>query len=243
MWAPAVIACAALGCGRVGFSIGSGTDARVTVDGSLLPAWQLVQVMDNTANAGPASLATTIASTDVGDLLVAGIHFDPGGTITGVAADPGASSFVAVSGSLANNTPGGDAVEIWVLPSASAGVTSITATASTKVYTVVVWEFATHAPASVDMAAELSQQAASTMPVSPTVTTQRAGELVVGITIVQGGVTGIAAGNDFTNDTNANGNGWAHLASETAPAGTQQAVWTSDSGTYCSDAVAFHVGE
>jgi hypothetical protein len=122
-------------------------------------------------------------------------------------------------------------------------VTAVTATTTTAAYALVVWEFATAQPATVDAAAAMSDQGSSSHPTSPVITTENAGELVIAIGISGGVVTGIHAGNEFTNDSLVRGNGWAHITSADAPAGSQHAVWDSNDQTFCSDAVAFHVGE
>ncbi len=222
-----------------------GSDAS-SPDASTLPAWRLVQVQSVDAGSGGSpSVATMLTSTTAGDLLVVGIQTAPGATITNVTdnAPAGTSVFSAITGSLASNPTGDGGLEVWYAPSVKAGATAVTATTSGAIYAVVVWDVATVQPATVDAVKELSDQAASTTPVSPSVTTEHAGELVVAIAISAGTVSSIHAGNEFTNDATTTGNGWAHLTSATASAGAHQAVWDSNSATYCSTAVAFHVGE
>ncbi|HEY1552887.1 MAG TPA: hypothetical protein VGG28_33890 [Kofleriaceae bacterium] len=212
-------------------------------DAGILPAWRLVQVHSTTApSGGSPSLAVTLTSTLPGDLLVVGIQTAPGATITNVS-DDAESAYSAIVGSMASNATGDGGVDIWYTPSANAGATSVVATTSDAIYDVVVWDFATAQPSTVDAVKALSDQAASTMPMAPPVTTERAGELVIAIAISAGTVTAIQTGNEFTNDSKANGNGFAHLTSATAAAGDHQAAWDSNSATYCSTAVAFHVGE
>jgi hypothetical protein len=223
-------------------------DDAVKPDASSLPAWRLVQVkFAATSGSGNGSaLAAMLTSTTAGDLLVVGVQFDPGTTITSVSdnAPAGTSAFLEVTSSVATNPQGDGSVEVWYTPSVNADATSVTATTTNgAVYTVVAWEVATTQPATVDVAKELSNQTASTVPGAPAVTTAKAGELVIATGISATTVTSIRAGNEFTNDSLANGNGWAHITSTTAAAGAHQAVWDSTSGTYCSDAVAFHVGE
>jgi predicted RecA/RadA family phage recombinase len=225
-------------------SDGPGSDAS----SSALPAWRLVQVQsaDNGGAGGLTSLAATLMPTTVGDLLVVGVQFAVGTTIASVSdnAEGGTSTFSAIPGSHARNAHADGNVAIWYTPSANAGATAVTATAGTaSVYTVVVWEFATAQAATVDIASGLSDQASSTTPVAPALTTMNAGELVVAIGIVATSISQLQPGNEFTNDTLANANGWAHITSATAPAGAHQAAWDSTAGTYCSSAVAFHVGE
>jgi len=215
------------------------------LDAAMLPAWRLVQVQSVTVGSGgSASATTTLTSTAAGDLLVVGIQFAPGATITNVSdnAPAGTSTFSAVTGSQASNDDGDGAVEVWYAPSVAADATSVTATGN-AIYGTVVWEVATVQPATVDTAKALSDQAASALPESPAVTTEHAGELVIAIAISAGSISSIHAGNEFTNDARPNLNGWAHITSAAAPAETHQAAWDSNSATYCSTAVAFHVGE
>ena len=53
--------------------------------------------------------------------------------------------------------------------------------------------------------------------------------------------TGITSGNEFTDDFTTFGNGWAHITSTSATAGTHQASWYTASpvGVYCASTVAF----
>lgn len=217
---------------------------------SSLPAWHLVQAQAaaNGNLGGLASLAATLTATMAGDLLVVGVQVAHGGTITSVTdnAPGGTSTFTAIPGSEATNTQGDGGIELWYTPSLNAGATAVTATATTSgasIYTVVAWEVATAQPATVDTVMELSNQASSTTLTAPAVTTQAPGELVIAIGIAANDVNALAAGSEFTNDTLANGNGWAHITSTTAAAGAHQAVWDTSAGTSCSTAVAFHVGE
>jgi hypothetical protein len=195
---------------------------------------------------GLSSLAATLTATTAGDLLVIGVQFAPGATITSVSdnAPGGTSAFSAIPTSKASNAAGDGGLEVWYAPVVNAGATAVTATAAAaSVYSVVAWEVATMQPATVDTAKQLSDQASSTTPVAPAVTTRNVGELVIAIGLSSSTVTQLHAGSEFTNDTLANGNGWAHITSTTAPAGPHQATWDGGNGTFCSTAVAFHVGE
>ena len=220
-------------------------DASIA-DASALPAWRLVQVQSITVGSGGSASATiALTSTTAGDLVVVGIQTAPGATITNVSdnAPSGTSEFSAITGSLASNGAGDGGVEVWYTPSVKAAATSVTATTSSAIYGVVVWDVATAQPSTVDTVKAASNQAASTTLLSPSIDTVHAGELVIAIGISSGSVSMIKANNEFTNDATPNENGWAHITSAMAPAGPHQAVWNSDSATYCSTAVAFHVGE
>jgi hypothetical protein len=217
-------------------------DARL-VDAPVVAAWHLVQSAGSAVSASfGASFSTSLAPTSAGDLVVVGVQFTPGGAVLGVT-DDGASEYGAVAATLATDTTGDGGVEIWYTQSVGSGVTSVTATTNAEAYAVAVWEFSTAQPAEVDVAAELSAQASSQHPLSPMIMTANAGELVVAIGISGAVVSGIHAGNEFTNDQLIKGNGWAHITSSASAAGPHRAEWDSTMGTFCSDAVAFHVGE
>jgi hypothetical protein len=236
-----------LDAGRVDARAGDAVDLDApSRDASGLPAWRLVQVQSIEAGSGgSASVAVMVTSTSSDDLIVVGLQTAPGATITNVSdnAPGGTSAFSAITGSLASNAVGDGGVDVWFTPSANAGATSVTASTTSAIYGLVVWEVATAQASTVDTVNAVSDEAASTTPKSPAVITEDAGELVIAIGISEGTITGIRAGNEFTNDAAPNGNGFAHITSTTAPAGTHQAVWLSNSATYCSTAVAFHVGE
>ena len=124
-------------------------DAPTTADASALPAWRLVQVQSITVGSGGSASATTmLTATTAGDLLVVGIQTAPGATITNVSdnAPGGTSEFSAVTGSQASNGVGDGGVEVWYTSSAKAAVTSVTATTSSAIYGVVVWDVATAEP-------------------------------------------------------------------------------------------------
>jgi len=74
------------------------------------------------------------------------------------------------------------------------------------------------------------------------VTTSQAGDFIVSILFaVDTNISGISPGNEFTNDFTTNGNGWAHITSNSVPAGTHQASWITSTpqGIYCASTVAF----
>jgi hypothetical protein len=238
------VALTSAGCGRLGFDA---MQANRTADSGsgALPAWSLVNVQGTVNDSGPTTLSVSEPSPiTAGDLVVVALHARGNASSIAVTdnAPGGGTTYTAIPGAIATNTTLGDTVEIWYAPSASAGVTSITASSSTgQLLTLMVWEFATRAPATVDTAAELSAQPSTLAPSAPPVTTANTGELVIAIAIVAGNVLGIAP--EFTDDSQLDGNGWAHIRSPAAPAGMQVVQWDSDAGSYCADAVAFHVGE
>jgi hypothetical protein len=94
-----------------------------------------------------------------------------------------------------------------------------------------------------DIAAASNDQPASATPRGPRITTSVAGEFVVAAALADAEITGIHAGNEFTKDSLAQGNGWAHLTDSNAPAGVHQVQWDqTPAGVFCASAAAFLVG-
>lgn len=84
----------------------------------------------------------------------------------------------------------------------------------------------------------MNSQASTATPSGAPVTTKAAAELVVSLAAVGGNVTGIYAGNPFTNDSGIKGNGWAYLVASSA--GTYSAQWNENpAGTYASSTASF----
>ncbi|MGO9274515.1 MAG: hypothetical protein ACLQOO_30510 [Terriglobia bacterium] len=167
---------------------------------------------------------------------------DGGGatTITSVTDNTG-NVYVEVPGAKAVDSGGNTMTDLWYATNSLAGATVLTITPNPTgtAGTAVVWQFsgvATTAP--LDRTAVLNSQAATTTPSGAPVTTAFAAEAVISVANVQGTITGIVSGNSFTNDSTANGNGWAHLI--TSSAGTYQAQWANGaSGTYASSTASF----
>jgi hypothetical protein len=91
-----------------------------------------------------------------------------------------------------------------------------------------------------DTATKIDNQPATNIALGPSITTAAPGEFVVSVVIVANGVSATHPGNEFNNDARTRGNGWAHLADATAPAGPKQAQWDQNTaGTYCANAAAF----
>jgi hypothetical protein len=229
-------------CGRLRFDAQPQLDAAAD-GGCATPGapWVLEQHNGAASSAGAPMLSVTVAPTTAGDLIVVGVQAgDPiGSTSVG---DNAGTAYQLVPGTAAVLTTGGGDVELWYAPSANGGATTITATASTLVNATVAWELRTSRPATIDTAGQLSDQSTTTMPNAPAITTRCDGELVIAAVVLHaGGVIGIAAGNEFTNDETTDNNGWAHITDPNPPAGPHQAVWTTTLDTYCATAAAFVV--
>ncbi len=202
------------------------------------PPWTLVQV------AGSTSPGITIAATGAGHLLLVAIETDTSTQVTTVA-DNVNDTFVAIPNAHAKASAGSPAfgVTLWAGSTGQGGATSI-AIAAPVFYAVVVWEVSgIRSSNPLDGVTTLSDQAATTTPSGAAITTTAAGDFVAAVAIVDNQITGIHAGNAFTNDRTTNGNGWAHLTSSSAPAGTYQAKWDQGTaGVYCAVSAAFFVG-
>jgi hypothetical protein len=182
------------------------------------------------------------APSTAGELIVIAVQLDVNGQVTSMTDDAvGPSSYTRLPASRANTVSTG--VEMWFTQQANPGATTVTVESGGTLNSVVAWQFATPGTARWDVALALSNQPASTTPVAPQVTTASADEIILAATVVANDVSGIQAGSEFTNDTQTNSNGFAHLTDPQAPAGGYQAVWDQPSnGVYCSDAVAFAMG-
>jgi hypothetical protein len=188
-----------------------------------------------------------IAASGAGHLIVIAVQMGSGVTVSSVTdnATGGSNTYAQATGARATNTSTGDAVDIWYAKGSRAGATTITINLSSGIpSSMTAWEVAgvsTTAP--FDAAAAASTQAASASPQGPALTTTAVGDFIVSAAVVANSVTGIFAGNEFTNDTLSNGNGFAHLTSNTATAGSHRAQWSqSPSGSFCATAAAFKVG-
>ena len=202
-------------------------------DGSAA-TWALVQVVSTTTP------SLTIAPTGPGHLIVVALQILDTDTVTSVA-DNAANTYVRIPGAHATNNAGGDGLDVWYARSSIAGATTITASGPLIHYATVGWEFSGIDPVNaLAGATSASDQPASTTPTSPTITTSQTGELVLALAVTVNDVTGIHAGNEFTNDSLANGSGWAHITSQAASAGPHVGQWDHNSNTsYLASAVAF----
>jgi hypothetical protein len=212
------------GCGRVAFD-------PVAGDGA---SWQLVQTAASPA-AGAGAEPVNMAASGGGHLLVVAVQRELGSAVTSIT-DDGGNVYSAVPVTSSSFT----ALEIWFAVDSRPGATSLVANGGT-VHATVVWEFSgidTVAP--LHTTSQVSDQAASTSPVGPSIETIVPGELVLTAILMQANSLGLQSGSPFTNDRDANHNGWAHLTSNAAPPGTYQASWLQDvPAVYHSSAVAF----
>jgi hypothetical protein len=202
--------------------------------------------LTSVTNCGPTSFpaACTIPSTGAGQLLVIGWTGGQGSNavVTSITDDAG-NTYTEAGAAKATVSSEGLTSDIWYAADISAGATSITITASPQGSqgAAVIWEFSGASTSPLDQTAVLDSQPASTAPSGASVTTTAAHEVVVSIAPSRYEITGIHAGDNFTEDSSIAGNGWAHRI--TTSSGGRHAEWTETaSGVYCSSTASFKSG-
>jgi hypothetical protein len=202
------------------------------------PGWSIVNTASNFGN--PLN-SLTIPSTGSGNLLAVAFNFNGTTSISNVSDNAGNTY---ISGG-ARAAKGNQSTEIWYVPNTTAGATVITPhyVGTPTHMEITSWEvsgLSTAAPDAKNIATGLVTL--TDMP-GPAVTTTMAGDFVVSVMFAgTASLSGVSSGNEFTNDFKTNGNGWAHLTSNSAAAGTHQASWhtASPAGGYTASTVAFH---
>lgn len=214
-------------------SIDAPIDAPIVPDGSVPKVWTLVR------SNGSTGTGVSFPASTAGNTIIVGIETsdnDPVDTLT----DTANNTYTRALGSRGINDGEDFGIEIWYAKNVLAGATRVTATGDT-VYAITMWEVAGLDKTSpLTATSKLDDRPESTSPVGAPITTTTAGEFVVSIAIVANQVSGIKAGNAFTNDETTFGNGWAHLTSKTAAVGTYQAQWDQPTiGASCAASAAF----
>lgn len=224
-----VIDAAAIDTPRIDGAIDAAIDAPP-------PPWALVQ------NAGAQATSVAIAASGAKHLIVVGVETSNTATVTSIADNAG-NTYVMAPGSRAKSSTATNGIEIWYAVNSKPGATTITPS-GTSISAVVAWEVAnirTSAP--LDSVAAFDEKPASTTPTGAAITTTSAADFVVSICVVDFQVSGLHGQSAFTNDQITNGNGFAHLTSNAAPAGTYQAQWDQPtSGVYIGSSAAFFIG-
>jgi hypothetical protein len=227
-------------CGRLAFdplgdgasSAGSDSDS----DSASSTPWRIAQTTSAQSNTVP------LRPVAAGNTLIAAIQGPTSDVVAGVSDDVG-ESFVAIP---AAHPSDGSELEVWYVAHAVGGaqVLTISMVSGAAPKGVVVWEVANlRAPQPLDTALPLIGLPASLNPIGPPLTTSEVGEFVITFTVVSFNVIAIHAGNEFTEDTFTDGNGWAHLTDPRAPPGMHSAEWDCDTvGGFASTAVSFFPG-
>jgi hypothetical protein len=196
-------------------------------------------VVNSASNAGAISSLTNPA-TGTGNLIVVGLMFNGGTYVTSVSDDAG-NTYISAG---ARAYVGIASTEIWYAVNSKPGATVVTPTFadSTTHVEITVWEVSGISTLAPDAINTTSGSITLDNTPGPAVTTAHAGDFIVSILFaVDTTITGISTGNEFTNDFTTDGNGWAHITSNSAPAGTHQASWYTPTpqGVYCASTVAF----
>jgi hypothetical protein len=208
-------------------------DARAAIN--------LIQVKrDGNSCTNQSSIAVTINASGLGNLLAVGaITSNVEGMITGITdnASGGSNSYVSANAFAARTIAG---VDIWYAKNSKAGASTITVNASSGgLFGVVVWELSgvdTIAP--LHSTSTLNTQPASSSPVGATATTTIPAAAIVSLITAFNTITGIHAGNPFTNDYTVCNEGQAHLIATSS--GAFSAQWDqSVAGEYGTNAVSF----
>lgn len=213
-------------------------DAAIVIDAppdSSIAPWVLVQ----TGSSESSPTMSLPAAAGTGHLIIVAVQ--TGSTVVAVT-DDGANMYSEVPNSRATANNGGLGIDLWYAKSTNAAKNI--SVAASSVNAIVAWEVSgLRSTNPLDVSAATSNQAATTLPVGASVTTTQPGDFIVEVAMVLNQVNGIHAGNEFTNDSGAKANGWAHITSTGAPAGPHQARWDQPmSGTYCAASAAFFAG-
>jgi hypothetical protein len=199
--------------------------------------WALVNKASVSGN--PAS-SLTIPATGSGNLIAVAILFNPKTSVTSVSDNAG-NTYVSAGARAVN---GGLNSEIWYAVNSKAGATVITPAFGTSPTheEITEWEVAGLSTGVPDAAGTLSGKITLNNTTGPAVTTTQAGDFIVAdMFAVSTNLTSMSSGNAFTDDFTTDGNGWAHITSNSTSAGTYQPSWytASPAGGFCASTVAF----
>ncbi|MGA2716829.1 MAG: hypothetical protein ABSG41_27385, partial [Bryobacteraceae bacterium] len=229
-------------------SIASNQSATVTATLSTFGQISLVHVTACGPQVFP-TITCSIPATASGNLLVIGWMSNNGGGGTTIAsisdnASGGGNNYSEAGNARALEASSNSMADLWYARNSQSGATVVTINPnpSGTAGTAVIWEFSgVNTTNPLDQSAVLNSQPATTIPIGPSLAITSASELIISVATVQGTATGILAGNPFTSDSTANGNGWAHLLSSVA--GTYAAQWNNPSdGAYAASAASFASG-
>jgi hypothetical protein len=206
--------------------------------GAAPPPWAVV---NKASKSGTPMTNLPIPSTGIGNMIVVALLFN-GTTSVASVSDNAGNTYVSAG---ARATVANFATEIWYAVNSTSGATVITPTfvGSPTHLEMTEWEVSGVSTAAPDATGVASGSVVSSNTAGPAVTTTQVGDFLVGVLFV-GAVnfTGMSTGNEFTADFTTNGNGWAHITSTSASAGTHQPSWFTPHtpvGKYCGSTVAF----
>jgi hypothetical protein len=212
-------------------------NANATASATFSNNWTIVHA---TSNQGNPLTSLTIPSTGGGNAIIVGLVFNETTKVTSLTDNVGNTYFSAGAHSIKGNLSS----EIWYSENSIAGATVLTpsfAVSPTHVE-MTAWEVSGLASGLPDAKNTSSGLVTTNNTAGAAVTTSQTGDFVVSILFASSSkFSGMTSGNAFTDDFTTNGNGWAHLTSNTAAPGTYQPSWTSTNtgGGYVTSTVAF----
>jgi hypothetical protein len=184
----------------------------------------------------------TIPATGTGNLIAVALTFNGTTSVAGVSdnASGGSNTYVSAG---ARSTFGNLSTEIWYAVNSMPDATAVTPTfvGSPTYVGITSWEVSGLSTLAPDAANVAFGTVVSNTP-GPAVTTTQVGDFIVSVLFAPVATfTGISSGNEFTDDFTTDGDGWAHITSTSATAGTHQASWftAAPAGKYCASTVAF----
>ena len=215
------------------------SNLSVTANFKANTSWAIV----NKASKG-AVTSLTIPATGSGHLIAVALMFNGKTSVASVSdnATGGSNTYVSAG---ARSTSGTWSTEIWYAVSSKPGATVVTPTfaGSAPQVQLAVWEVSGLSASAPDATNGSSGNLTLNNTPGPAVTTKQVGDFIVSIMLAStANLSSITSGNEFTDDFGTDGNGWAHITSSTATAGTHQSSWytAAPSGTYCASTAAFH---
>ena len=200
-------------------------------------------IVHRASNAGPIT-SLTIPATGTGNLIAVGLMFN-GGTSVATVSDNAGNSYVSAG---ARATVASGSTEVWYAVNSKPGATVVTPTFADPLthVEITVWEVSGISTSAPDVTNISSGTVTLNDTPGPALITAHAGDFIVSILFaVDTNFSGVSTGNEFTNDFTTDGNGWAHITSNSVPAGTHQASWftSTPQGVYCASTVAFRLAQ
>ncbi len=208
-------------------------------------SWAVIQTTSATQNPATSVFSSTFpVNTTAGNLIVAFFNTS-GSTITISNADIGGNAFTQVPGAKATSATTGLS-DIWYLQNNPGGIkaTTVHYAAATAFPAMIVYEVSgIKTSGSLDVAAQVSSQTATTTPLGAAVTTTAVGDFIVANVNVANSITGIHAGNEFTwDDSVKQFTAGSHITSASATAASHQPQWDeSPSGAFCGSTASFFI--
>ena len=191
-----------------------------------------------------AITSLTIPATGSGHLIAVALIFNGNTSVASLSdnATGGSNTYVSAG---ARSTTSAWSTEIWYAVNSKPGATVVTPSlaGSAPQIQMALWEVSGLSASTPDATNTSSGSLTLNNTPGPAVTTKQAGDFIVSIMLANtSNLSAITSGNAFTDDFGTDGNGWAHLTSTSAAAGTYQASWftASPSGQYCASTAAFH---